>query len=74
MAGEGSVDVIVQVGDAVERIETLPALRGEPEETVTIAFDLGGDHSVVSVTFAASAFLGFVDRLAQFARNLPGPS
>jgi len=71
MPAEGSVDVLVSVGQTQERIEAFPPLADEPEQTIVMVFEPDGAVAV-SVTFAESAFLCFVSRLIQFARNLPG--
>ncbi len=74
MAGQnGSMDVIVQIGEAVERVERFPALPNEPEETVTLIFSLGG-ATTLSMTFGAAAFLRLARRLARVSETLPGPS
>ena len=67
---QGSVDVIVSVGDAEERIQSF-RLAGAEENTVTIAFRLDAAANV-SVSFSATAFLGFVRRLLAFSHDLPG--
>ncbi len=69
----GSVDVIVSVGQAQERIEAPPPLAGDSEKTIVVLFEPDG-ATAVSVIFAETAFLGFVSRLIQFARTLSGRS
>lgn len=62
--------MVVSVGEAEEQIQSF-CLAGGEENTITIAFRLD-QAANVSISFSATAFLGFVGRVLAFARNLPG--
>jgi len=69
VAGDnGSIDVLVTVGEEEERIESV-RLRDD-RLTVSVAFPIG--NATLSLTFDFDQFFDFAYRVGRFARNLPG--